>query len=50
MFAKTRPILEARLGESITATASVITAAWIEAGRPALPLDVKNPPRKIRRQ
>jgi hypothetical protein len=51
MFAKTRPILEARLGESITATASVITAAWIEAGRPALP--ARKPaaiPRKIRRQ
>lgn len=51
MFAKMRPILEARLAESITATASVITAAWIEAGRPALPAKKPaRPPRKISRQ
>jgi hypothetical protein len=50
MFVKTRPILEARLADSITRAASVITAAWIDAGRPAVP--VKAPPRlprKIRR-
>ena len=51
MFSTTRPILESRLSESITRAASVITAAWIEAGRPAVP--VKAPPRlprAIRRQ
>ncbi|CAN5786740.1 hypothetical protein BH18ACI5_BH18ACI5_21700 [soil metagenome] len=51
MFASVRPILETRLSESITRAASVITAAWIEAGRPGVP--VKAPPRlprKIRRQ
>jgi hypothetical protein len=50
MFARVRPILEARLAASITRAASVINAAWIEAGRPPLP--VKAParqPRKIRR-
>jgi len=50
MFVKARSILEDRLAESITRAASVINAAWVEAGRPALP--VKAParlPRKIRR-
>ena len=37
-FGKVRPILERRLADSITGSASMITAAWIEAGRPALPL------------
>ena len=35
-FEKVQPILEERLADSITACV-VITAAWIEAGRPALP-------------
>jgi hypothetical protein len=48
-FAKVQPILERRLAESITDTASVIAAAWIEAGRPALPLEEKRLPRKVRR-
>lgn len=51
MFASVRPVLEQRLAESITAAASMITAAWIEAGRPALPLQSPpRPPRKVRRQ
>jgi hypothetical protein len=49
-FAKVEPIVEQRLSDSIGDIAGLITAAWIEAGRPALPLEVKNPPRKIRRQ
>jgi hypothetical protein len=50
MFVKTRPILEARLADSITRAASVITAAWIDAGRPAVPVKAPpRPPRKIRR-
>ena len=51
IFPSVRTILEQRLAESITASASMITAAWIEAGRPAVP--VKAPPRtprKVRRQ
>lgn len=40
MFAKLKPVLEARLASSITATASAITSAWERAGRPALPADV----------
>lgn len=49
-FGKGRPLLERRLSESITAVASMITAAWVEAGRPALPPQApRTPPVKIRR-
>jgi hypothetical protein len=44
-----QPILEKRLGESISGTASLITSAWIAAGRPALPVDEKRVPRKVRK-
>jgi len=37
--------LERRLNESITAVASLITAAWEAAGRPAVPPDGPRPPR-----
>ena len=40
-FAKSRPILERRISDSITAIASMITSAWEQAGKPALPA---NPP------
>ena len=49
-FGKTRPILEKRLSDAITDVASMITAAWVEAGRPALPLDAPRVPRKVRKQ
>ena len=50
-FGKGRPLLERRLSDSITAVASMITAAWVEAGRPALPAQApRTPPVKIRRQ
>ncbi len=48
-FSKIRPILEKRLTDSIVDTASLITAAWIEAGRPALPLESPRTPRKVRK-
>jgi hypothetical protein len=41
LFARTRPILEKRLTDSITGVASVIASAWEQAGKPALPA---NPP------
>jgi hypothetical protein len=51
MFASVRPVLERRLSESITAAASMISAAWIEAGRPPLPVRAPpRPPRKVRGQ
>jgi hypothetical protein len=49
-FSKVKPILEKRLEDSIVDTASLITAAWIEAGKPALPLETPRTPRKVRRQ
>ncbi|MEO7274984.1 MAG: hypothetical protein ABIX28_24980 [Vicinamibacterales bacterium] len=49
-FAKARPILERRLADSVRDVVSVITAAWVEAGRPAVPLSVKRTPRTVRRQ
>jgi hypothetical protein len=49
-FAKTRQVLEARLADSIRDVDSVITAAWIEAGRPAVPVQTRRAPAKIRRQ
>ena len=49
-FGKVRPILERRLADAITASASLITAAWAEAGRPAVPLTTARTPRKVRRE
>ncbi len=48
-FSKVRPMLERRLAESITASASMITAAWIEAGRLPVPLEQPRTPRKVRK-
>jgi Zinc dependent phospholipase C len=42
-FAKVKPILEKRLGDSISAVASVIASEWERAARPALPV---NPPKR----
>ena len=50
MFEQTGPIMEKRLSGAITGIASVITSAWIEAGRPPLPPDTPpRAPRPIRR-
>lgn len=49
-FGKVQPILERRIAESITDLASIITAAWIDAGKPAVPLEAPRTPRKVRRQ
>jgi hypothetical protein len=48
-FSKTRPILEKRLADSIRDVASLIAAAWVEAGRPALPLETVRVPRPVKR-
>lgn len=39
LFEKTGPIMERRISGAITGVASVITSAWIEAGKPPLPVD-----------
>lgn len=46
MFEKTGPIMEKRISGAITALASMITSAWTDAGKPALPAD--DPPRTPR--
>jgi hypothetical protein len=47
---KVKPILEKRLSDSVGDVASMITAAWVEAGRPALRVDAPNSPKPIRHQ
>ena len=49
-FSRVRPILERRLSGAITGVVSVIAAAWIEAGRPAVPVQARRVPRAVRRQ
>jgi hypothetical protein len=42
--------MEKRMSQAITGVASLITSAWIEAGRPALPVEAPpRAPRPIRR-
>jgi len=50
MFEKTGPIMEKRMSGAIAGIASLVTQAWTEAGKPALPIDAPpRPPRPIRR-
>jgi hypothetical protein len=49
-FARVRPILERRLGDSITATAGIISGAWQQAGKPALTLTDPRPAVKVKKQ
>ncbi len=48
-FDKAQPILERRLSEAITGVASLVTSAWIDAGRPAVPVQEVRTPRPVRR-
>lgn len=45
----TRPIVERRLSEAASGVASVITQAWTDAGKPALPATRVTTPARIRR-
>lgn len=45
----TRPVLERRLSEAASGLASVIVAAWTEAGKPAMPAAKPAAPARIRR-
>jgi hypothetical protein len=47
-FTKVKPLLESRISDSITATASIIVTAWQEAGRPALTVEVPPSLQKVR--
>ena len=48
-FAAVKPVLERRLGESISATAGLIVGAWERAGRPKLKLQSPRPIQKVRK-
>lgn len=48
-FERARPVLEQQLAASVTATAALITGAWLEAGRPVVLLDPPRPTQKIER-
>jgi hypothetical protein len=50
LFVRVKPVLEKRLSDSIAGVAAIISAAWAEAGRPALPLEAPRTPRRVRRQ
>jgi hypothetical protein len=50
MLTKVKPVLEARLASAITATASAITSAWEQAGKPAMPVEVTRVARPVRRK
>jgi hypothetical protein len=49
-FQSVKPILEKRLSDSIGGAAALITAAWVQAGRPAVPLEAPRSPRRVGRQ
>jgi hypothetical protein len=50
LFEKSGPIMERRLSGAIAGVASLIAQAWIDAGKPALPVEAPvRPPRPIRR-
>jgi alkylated DNA nucleotide flippase Atl1 len=42
-----RPIIEKRVSEAASGVASVIVSAWIEAGKPVLPVNVVRTPARI---
>jgi len=49
LFSKTRPIVERRLADAITATAGAIIGAWEQAGRPALTLEAVRPVERVKK-
>ena len=50
LWKRTGPIMEKRISGAVGGVASLIASAWIDAGRPALPVDPPpRPPRPIKR-
>jgi hypothetical protein len=50
MWTKAGPIMETRVAGAVTGVASIITQAWIDAGKPPLPAETgARPPRPIKR-
>jgi hypothetical protein len=50
LFSKVQRILERRLADSVTISASLIASAWVQAGRPSLSVAQPRVPRKVRRE
>jgi hypothetical protein len=48
-FKANKPVMEARLGDSIAAVAAMITGAWEAAGKPAIPVNPPGAPQRRRR-
>ena len=48
-FAKVKPMLEKRLANSITATASMIVGAWEAAGKPELKTEMPRTVQKVKK-
>jgi hypothetical protein len=48
-FTRVRPVLEQQLAGAIRDTASAITAAWVQAGRPPLQIAIPRPVQKVRK-
>jgi hypothetical protein len=48
-LSKVKPVLERRLAESITATASLIIGAWEQAGKPVLTMEGARPVEKVKK-
>jgi len=46
-FAAVKPVLDRRISEAISATASLILGGWEAAGRPAVPLEEPRPVEKV---
>ena len=46
-FAAVKPVLDRRISEAISATASLIIGAWEAAGRPAVPIEERRPVEKV---
>jgi hypothetical protein len=50
LYEKAGPIMEKRINRAITGVASLIASAWIEGGKPSLPVEAPaRPPRPIKR-
>lgn len=49
-FAKVRPVLERRIGDSISATAGLIVGAWELAGKPVPTIKPARPVQKVRKR
>jgi hypothetical protein len=49
-FARVRPVLERRLGDSISATAGLIVGAWELSGKPAPTLTPARPVQKVKKR